>query len=98
MAKAGPAREAKGEEKGKANHPNGWLTNSRCIAEELSKVAHTGKLWSKHCTSDSGTELVTAVLKGLKLPPYGEAAMYMRIVATQRDETYEDRWDTEIYF
>ena len=44
----------------------GWLTNSRCIAEELSKVAHTGKHWSEHSPGDSGTELVTAVRKLLK--------------------------------
>ena len=44
----------------------GWLTNSRWIAEELSKVAHTIKCWSGHSPSDSDTGLVTAVLKGLK--------------------------------
>ena len=42
------------------------LTKSRCIAEGLSKVAHTGERWSEHSTNDSGTELVTAVLQGLK--------------------------------
>ena len=44
----------------------GWLTNSRFIAEGSSKVAHTGKRWSVHSIGDSGTELVPAVLKGLK--------------------------------
>ena len=40
---------------------------SRCIAEELPKEMRTlGKSWSEHRTSDSETELVTAVLKGLK--------------------------------
>ena len=45
----------------------GWLTNSRCVAEELSSVAHTGERWGQHSTSDSGTELVTAVLKACSI-------------------------------
>ena len=40
--------------------------NSRCVRDEFSKVAHTGKRWSDHNAGDCDAELVTAVLKGLK--------------------------------
>ena len=49
-----------------------WLANSRFISEEVSKVGHIGKRRSEDSTSDCGTELVTAVLRGLKQQLQGD--------------------------
>ena len=50
----------------------GWSADSRCIAEDLPKGAHTGKRWSEHTV---GTDLVTAVLEGLKQQLQGDGLL-----------------------
>ena len=51
----------------------GWLTISRCISEEMSKIAHTGQSWRERSTGHNGIDLGMAALEGLKrqLQDYG---------------------------